>query len=197
MTIQTNKTQIKKQKIFNVALGLFFEQGYSQTTIEDIRKAAEVSVGSLYHHFSNKENFADQLYLEVVEDFCKKGNAAILGSKSPEKLIKNWISFHFSWFQKEKVSAHFMMSHQTKPLGRPEQSKLTKIQEDFFMAFATSLEEATKKKTIRITDPSQFFFILIGPTESFSRIWLLQEVGQDVAEVEKAFFLAAQKSLID
>ena len=74
MTIQTNKTQIKKQKIFNVALGLFFEQGYSQTTIEDIRKAAEVSVGSLYHHFSNKENFADQLYLEVVEDFCKKGN---------------------------------------------------------------------------------------------------------------------------
>ncbi|MDX2471308.1 MAG: TetR/AcrR family transcriptional regulator, partial [SAR324 cluster bacterium] len=184
MSIQKNKTQIKKQKIFEVALKLFFEQGYSGTTIEDIRKKSGVSVGSLYHHFSNKEILADQLYLSVVEAFCTKGIKSITDSKSPKDLIENWITFHFNWFQKGKKAAHFMMSHQIKTLGILQQNTLIKIQEKFFFQFSQNLEEANSQESLNVTDPSLFFFILIGPTESFSRIWLLQEIPQALDQTQ-------------
>lgn len=47
----------RKQHIFNAAIQLFKEKGYDSTTIRDICEAANVPVGSIYHHFKNKESF--------------------------------------------------------------------------------------------------------------------------------------------
>ncbi len=44
-----------KQKIFEVSLQLFTQKGYGSTTIRDIAKAADISVGLLFHYFSNKQ----------------------------------------------------------------------------------------------------------------------------------------------
>src|SRR5437763_16811667 len=52
-----------RRHLVEVATGLFTEQGYEDTSIEDVLRAAEVSRGSLYHHFAGK----DRLFEAVVE----------------------------------------------------------------------------------------------------------------------------------
>lgn len=51
-----------KTKIFTCAVNLFAEDTYEKITIQDICKAADVSVGAFYHHFSSKADILDVGY---------------------------------------------------------------------------------------------------------------------------------------
>ena len=47
-----NKT---KRKIFETSMKLFAEKGYDATSIEDITANVGVAKGTLYYHFTSKE----------------------------------------------------------------------------------------------------------------------------------------------
>lgn len=51
------KTQSKntRGKIIEAAWKLFYEQGYDDTTVDEIIRAAQTSKGSFYHYFSGKD----------------------------------------------------------------------------------------------------------------------------------------------
>lgn len=55
-----------RDKVMQTALQLFSERGYFNTSIHDIRRAADVSIGAIYHHFGNKEALAKALYGSLV-----------------------------------------------------------------------------------------------------------------------------------
>ncbi len=44
----------RRKAILGAALGMFFENGYRNTKMEDIAKAAGISKGLIYHYFSSK-----------------------------------------------------------------------------------------------------------------------------------------------
>ena len=50
----TRKGQKTRQRIVDAAAGLIFVRGVAQTTIEDVREAANVSSSQLYHYFDDK-----------------------------------------------------------------------------------------------------------------------------------------------
>jgi AcrR family transcriptional regulator len=54
---------ITKNKIADKATYLFEQKGYAATSIEDVRKFAGISKGSIYTHFESK----DDLYLYTLE----------------------------------------------------------------------------------------------------------------------------------
>jgi len=55
-----------RQVVLTTALDLFSERGYFNTSVHDIRQAAGVSTGAIYHHFHNKETLAKALYDELL-----------------------------------------------------------------------------------------------------------------------------------
>jgi AcrR family transcriptional regulator len=55
-----------REKIIAAALQLFTQRGYFSTTVPDMAQAAQVSVGSIYHHFKDKEDVARALYLSLM-----------------------------------------------------------------------------------------------------------------------------------
>ena len=52
--------------IFETALKLFTEKGYFNTSVHDIQKEANVSIGSIYHYFKNKEAIARAIYSDLL-----------------------------------------------------------------------------------------------------------------------------------
>ena len=56
-----NKT---KRRIFNTAVKIFSEKGYDNASVEEITAVAGVAKGSLYYHFSKKEDILDLLLEE-------------------------------------------------------------------------------------------------------------------------------------
>lgn len=50
-----------KRRIFNTAVKIFSDKGYDNSSIEEITAVAGVAKGSLYYHFSKKEDIFDLL----------------------------------------------------------------------------------------------------------------------------------------
>lgn len=76
-----NKNQTKK-KIVNTAWRLFYEQGYDNTTVDDIIRESKTSKGSFYHYFEGKDSLLstlsllfDEKYEELMEDMPQEMNS--------------------------------------------------------------------------------------------------------------------------
>jgi AcrR family transcriptional regulator len=67
---QFKKNEVK-EKIEEAALDLFFNKGYSDTSINDICKEAKTSVGNIYRYFSNKADIYDALISKEFLDILK------------------------------------------------------------------------------------------------------------------------------
>ena len=59
-----NKT---KRKIFETSMKLFAEKGYDATSIEEITASVGVAKGTLYYHFTSKEEIFNFLIEEGVK----------------------------------------------------------------------------------------------------------------------------------
>jgi len=58
-----------KGRIVAAAWKLFYEQGYDNTTVEDIVFASETSKGSFYHYFSGKDDLLGSLSMIFDEKY--------------------------------------------------------------------------------------------------------------------------------
>jgi AcrR family transcriptional regulator len=65
-----------RDHILNCAWKLFYRQGYNDTTIDDILDSANISKGTFYHYFDNKEALVygmsymlDSKYEEILAEF--------------------------------------------------------------------------------------------------------------------------------
>lgn len=76
-----NKT---KRRIFNTAVKIFSDKGYDNSSIEEITAVAGVAKGSLYYHFSKKEDIFDLL---LEEGFSLLRNNIEIKTKTCTKAI--------------------------------------------------------------------------------------------------------------
>ena len=78
-----NKT---KRQIFETSMKLFAEKGYDATSIEEITSVVGVAKGTLYYHFSSKE----EIFNFLVEEGMKllKNSIAIKTAKSKTTIDK-------------------------------------------------------------------------------------------------------------
>lgn len=78
---KTDKTEEQKDEkrilIFETSAKIFAEKGYHQTSVKDITKAANISVGTFYLYFKNKEDVFEKLYDKMYEIISNVNNYAI------------------------------------------------------------------------------------------------------------------------
>ncbi|MBJ6761801.1 TetR family transcriptional regulator [Myxococcaceae bacterium JPH2] len=69
--LRERKKRATRAAIQRAALQLFTQQGYDQTTTEEIARAADVSLGTLFNYFPNKEALVgdeyDPLFIRLLE----------------------------------------------------------------------------------------------------------------------------------
>ncbi|MBK1813346.1 TetR/AcrR family transcriptional regulator [Clostridium sp. YIM B02505] len=78
---KTDKTELRKDEkrklIFETAAKVFAEKGYNNTSIKDIASKAEVSVGTFYLYFKNKEELFEELYDQMEQIISSIKNYAM------------------------------------------------------------------------------------------------------------------------
>lgn len=57
----TGQTNSRRDELLELAAAMFAERGLRATTVRDIADGAGILSGSLYHHFSSKEEMVDEL----------------------------------------------------------------------------------------------------------------------------------------
>ncbi len=88
-------TRNTKGKIVSTAWRLFYEQGYDNTTVEDIVLVSETSKGSFYHYFDSKDalltslaDLFDEKYEQLMETVDRDMNSIELLKFLNESLFR-------------------------------------------------------------------------------------------------------------
>ena len=68
-----------RERIIEVAIERFSDQPYVEVTISDIAAAAGMAKGSVYRHFSSKEELFEEVVNELVSDTASRFAAAVRG----------------------------------------------------------------------------------------------------------------------
>jgi TetR/AcrR family transcriptional regulator, transcriptional repressor for nem operon len=63
----TSKGRATRDRIVDTAAALAFEHGVAGTTLDDVRRAAGVSKGQLYHYFADKDDLVHAVIDRTVE----------------------------------------------------------------------------------------------------------------------------------
>ncbi|ODA40594.1 TetR/AcrR family transcriptional regulator [Desulfosporosinus sp. BG] len=85
------KKDAKRAQILEVALHLFAEKGFPNTSIQDICEAAKVSVGSIYFYFANKESIYEAVYQMINEEYENQMVNALKGLSDIRDIIRKII----------------------------------------------------------------------------------------------------------
>lgn len=76
-----------KGKIINAAWDLFYEQGYEDTTVEEIIEKSGTSKGSFYHYFEGKDALLGSLSYIFDEEYAKLQEEFPAGMECFQKLL--------------------------------------------------------------------------------------------------------------
>jgi len=92
----------KADRIIEAAIGILATKGYQKATIQEISKAAEVSDGTIYEYFKNKE---DLLFSTLERQFDQNLDSLdeVFQIRSPLRKLRRFIRYHFTIYLKNPV----------------------------------------------------------------------------------------------
>ena len=94
--------QASRRSVLRHALTLFNENGVEATTIDDLRKASGQSVGTIYHHFKNKEGVVAALFFVALDDQSRVIAEHIEGLTDGQAVIEALIACYTAWITDRK-----------------------------------------------------------------------------------------------
>jgi AcrR family transcriptional regulator len=113
-----------KAAVLEAAMRLFLSQGFEATSMDQVRQAAGVSNGSLYHHYPTKNDLARALYAEALRDFHAAQLAVIAEGEVPAQVgVQGMVSAYIAWVVKHPERArvlHELRRTSAVALAEPE-----------------------------------------------------------------------------
>jgi AcrR family transcriptional regulator len=179
----------RREAILNAALECFTERGYAATSIDDIRRRADTSVGSVYHHFAGKEAIAAALYVEGIRAYHAGGLAVLAGADTAQAGVRGIVTYHLRWVVENRAHAQFLLLH-----GEPEVSALAAeplqaLNESYRRGVQSWLERVGRDGELRALPYDVYASLVIGPAQEFARRWV---AGLADIEIDEAARMLAE-----
>ena len=181
----------RKQEILDAALRGFAEKGLAGTTVEEVRRRSGASVGSIYHHFGDKEGIAAALYVAALDDYQRGLQALLVEGSDPERTIKALVHYHLRWVAADRDRARFLLS------GRPPRAAegIAEVNRGAFRAMSKWLDGHVRAGRMQKLPFDVFYSILIGPAQEFCRHWLEGRMHTSMRAAERDLAAAAWRAL--
>ena len=193
---QSEPKESRRQAILDAALACFASKGFTETTMEDIRKLSGASTGSIYHHFSNKEMLAQALYLESRSSLYAA--IAVALAQGPQREgVEALIYAYLDWFERHSDLGQYMMqaaeseylSAYIKVLRQKTRTALPaeNLSSRLLQWLAPAIENGS---IVRLPD-ALYMPLIIGPSREFVRIWVRTREAQAMQEARAPLARAA------
>ena len=103
------KKDAKRSAMMQAAVRVFAEKGYHAATIRDIVSAADVSVGSFYFYFPDKETLFVYLYEETAEFLLHAIQQAVDGRATLPKQVSAGVQAYVNIAVYEPAAANLLL----------------------------------------------------------------------------------------
>jgi AcrR family transcriptional regulator len=82
------RSEATTQELIRAARALFAERGFAETSIEDVVRAAGVTRGALYHHFTSKTDVFRAVFEAEERELARRLAAAAARKRDPWKQLE-------------------------------------------------------------------------------------------------------------
>ncbi len=89
------KPDERKDELLEIAIKIFMEKGYENTSIKDIYAEANGSIGMFYHHFGSKEEIFEAAMDKYTDIFVEKVAEILLNKEVPYTERYQMVLYHW------------------------------------------------------------------------------------------------------
>ena len=168
--------EARKNAILEAAKTVFFQKGLHAATMDQIAEAAELSKGTLYLYFPNKEELYISIFLEGLELLHERFEKAVKGTEGWEEKLRNIGWAYYSFYREQKSYFDIMFLFQHGEIMSNVSEALYQMCFEKGLSCLNVLSQAIKEgidaREIESHDPMELAVILWG---SFNGIFLLYE----------------------
>jgi AcrR family transcriptional regulator len=185
----------RKREVLSCALACFVEQGLDAVTIEVIRDRSGASIGTIYHHFGNKEGLVAAIYLAGLDDQQAWFEKALRDTQNLQDAIKAWVTAYIEWVVSNPRLARFMYQSRRAVAKGTSRDQLKGRNEQRYSALMKFLEDGVAAGDVRVLPRETYASLLIGQSENYCRAWLSGRVTTPPNEHIHVFSDAAWRSI--
>ncbi|WP_425447800.1 TetR/AcrR family transcriptional regulator [Dethiothermospora halolimnae] len=138
----------KKQIIRESAVKVIAERGYHNTTIKMIANDANISVGTIYNYFKNKDEIIDYIFEVEHEKRIKFLNEINEDQKDISQKIELFLDFHFNDLMENRNVGKVLIQESMIPNDRPIEH-IQKFLNELPIIFSNMLKKAKENDEIR------------------------------------------------
>ena len=169
-----------RDRLLAAALSKFATHPPIAVSLEEIRREAGVSVGALYHHFSDKAALVDALYVELIQRVQDEFLSELRAHPSAEDGIKAIVRWYLRWVSNNRVAARLLLGN------RPDDPLLHDMNRRFFSEVATWWQTHVHYGAVRHLPRDLIHALWLGPAQEYTRHWLsgqAMRVPRSIADV--------------
>ena len=148
---------LTRKRLERCALTLFVEQGIHATTIKDIATSAGIAEGTLYRHYTSKEELAESLFLKAHESIANHVKKEIEKFSSLKDKLKFMVHFFCEKYDEDPIVFNYLLlaqHHQMQILKKADYSAHAQL--------VSVVNEAIKKKELSKRDPDFYASVILG-----------------------------------
>jgi AcrR family transcriptional regulator len=153
----------RKAQILDTARALLLEKGLNATSINQIAKRAELSVGAIYFYYKSKEDLYAALQVEGLELLSQTIRQSVQEKSQPEVNIRKIAMAYLNFSEEHKnyfdIINYFLAS--PEPIFSPElKSQVDEHGKDSLATLADTISKGIQDGIFKAVDPRRQAIIL-------------------------------------
>lgn len=169
-------------KILQEAEKIFAQKGFLKTSIQEIARACNLGVGTLYHHFPNKEEILFAILERNLKKHFEESNNHISGVTNPISQLEKYIWFQFFFVQKYPNYAKLVLLEFRHHAGLKETPAYQHLK-GIVNQLIPILQEGQKQGLFdHDMDTLTFRNMIWGTLEAFTRNWLVFKRPESITD---------------
>lgn len=178
----------KYDQILKAAIKVFAKNGYFNSKVADVARAAGVADGTVYLYFKNKDDILVSIFTTVMEDVIGSLKEALSRMGDPLEKLRHVAVAHFRRMSSDRSLAIVFQVELRQSTKFMQQFSSTKVQQ-YFSVIEQVIREAQRQKVFREDLDSKlatkFFF---GALDEMTTNWILSRRRYDLVAMADAVF---------
>jgi AcrR family transcriptional regulator len=108
---------MKKQDIFSTTLSLIVKQGLHDIPMSQIARESNAAIGTIYHHFKNKEELVQALYADIHKELEEIVQLEEIDTKNFRAEFTALFLRVFKFFIQNPLKFYFIEQYEHSPFG--------------------------------------------------------------------------------
>jgi len=181
-----------RQRLYEAAVELIAEQGFSATTVDDIALRAKVAKGTVYYNFKSKNDLFEELLRHGIELLTDGFRAAVEGLP-PREAVGALVRTQLDYIRKYRAFAQLLLSEMWRT-NREWQQTLVLLREQAIGVIAETVRagvasgDLPEDLDVRVASSALFGVGLVVAVD-----WLVFQPERAIEDVEQSLLAIVRR----